>query len=108
MLPNQLKKAKRLKQREATWFATRRRAYTWIDPPDGPSYRPYIVLVVEAERGRIRRTDITGDLPAPENVLASLQFERGSLKWVFTAKREVMALMPGSLTLCMSGSDIGA
>ena len=72
MLPKQLKKAQRLKQREATWFATRRRAYTWIDTPDGDSYRPYIVLVVEAEQGRIRRTDIRDDLPTPKDVLAIL------------------------------------
>jgi hypothetical protein len=61
-----------LKQRQVTWFATRRRAYTWIDPRDGDPYRPYIVLVVEAEQGRIRRIDIRDDLPAPQAVLASL------------------------------------
>jgi len=72
VLPKQLKNAQRLKQRQATWFATRRRAYTWIDPQDGDSYRPYIVLVVEAEQGRIRRTDIRDDLPTPKDVLASL------------------------------------
>lgn len=72
LLPKQLKKAQRLKQRQATWFATRRRAYTWIDPKYGDSYRPYIVLVVEAERGKVRRTDIRDDLPTQKQVLASL------------------------------------
>ena len=72
MLPKQLKKARRLKQREATWFATRRRAYVWIDPKDGHSYRPYAVLTVETERGRVRRIDLKGDSITLEEVLASL------------------------------------
>ncbi len=72
MLSKQLKKAQRLKQREATWFSTRRRAYTWIDPRDGQSYRPYAALVVEAERGGVRRVAMMDDLPTPEIVLLSL------------------------------------
>jgi len=72
VLPKQLKKAQRLKQREATWFATWRRAYAWIHPKDGQPYRPHTVLVLEAEQGRIRRTDLRGDLSTPEAVLASL------------------------------------
>ena len=76
MLPKQLKKVQHLKQRQATWLATWRRAYTWIYPKDRqrdrPPYRPYIVLVVEAEQGRIRRTDMRGDLSTPEAVLTSL------------------------------------
>lgn len=71
MLPKQLKKVQRLKQHEAMWFATRRRAYTWIHPKGEHPYRPDIVLVMETEQGKIRRTDI-GDSFTPEAVLASL------------------------------------
>ena len=88
MLPQQLKKALRLKRREVTWFASRRRAYAWIAPrkesapsrlkepalslPKGRPYRPYAITTVEAERGTIRRVDVKGDSTTPEDVLASL------------------------------------
>jgi len=72
MLPKQLKKVRRLKQREATWFATRRRAYTWVHSKGERPYRPYTILVMETEKNTVRRIDMKSDSTTPEDVLASL------------------------------------
>ena len=72
ILPQQLKKVRRLKRREETWFASRRRAHAWIGPRQGRPYRPYTILTVEAKRGTIRRMDMRGDSTTLEDVLASL------------------------------------
>ena len=68
----QLKKALRLKRREETWFASRRRAHAWVAPSQGRPYRPYTILTVEPKRGRIRRVEVKGDSATSEDVLLSL------------------------------------
>jgi len=72
MTKNLIDKARRLRQIDATWLCTARRAPTWIMPKNQPPYRPYIVLVVEQETELIRRTVIKSERPTPDVVLEVL------------------------------------
>ncbi|MBM3189031.1 MAG: hypothetical protein FJZ90_09960, partial [Chloroflexi bacterium] len=69
---NLLDRARGLKQSGATWQCTARRAPTWITPKKQPPYRPYVVLVLEAEKGMMRAFDIHDELPKPDMVLQTL------------------------------------
>lgn len=61
-----------LSQTNATWHVTVRRAPAWITPKNQPPYRPYLILVLDAQNGRIRQTAIKDDRPTPETVLEVL------------------------------------
>jgi hypothetical protein len=67
-----LERAARLPQGNATWHATARRAPAWITPKNKPPYRPYVILVLDAQSDRIRQTKMEDDRPTPEVVLAAL------------------------------------
>ena len=69
---NLLDRAHKLKQSNATWQCTARRAPTWITPKKQPPYRPYVVLVLEAEKGMMRAFNIHDELPTPSMVLQTL------------------------------------
>ena len=69
---NPLDKVRRLRQSDATWLCGVRRSHSWVAPKDRPPYRPYAMLVVEQERGLIRRIEIQEEKPAPDAVLAAL------------------------------------
>ena len=72
MSRRQLGKAQRLAQSDTTWQCTARRAYTWIFPKNAPPYRPYVVMVVDQDRDRVRASQITGDRPSPDDVFDTL------------------------------------
>ena len=67
-----LEKAADLAQTKATWHATVRRAPTWITPRNKPAYRPFLILVLDAETDRIRQTNMQDDRPPAEVVLKTL------------------------------------
>jgi len=67
-----LNKAHRLRQNDATWLCTARRARTWITPRDRPPYRPYAVLVLEQEKELIRRIELEDEQPTPDVVMEAL------------------------------------
>lgn len=72
MAENQLDEVRDLRQSDETWLCTARRAPTWIMPEDRPPYRPYVVLVLEQESEKIRRTDLQEERPTPDVVLEVL------------------------------------
>lgn len=67
-----LDKARRLRQSDATWLCTVRRAHSWVMPKDRPPYRPYTVLVQEQETELIRRIHGQEERPIPDVVLEML------------------------------------
>ena len=67
-----MNKVRRLRQSDATWLCTARRARTWITPKDQPPYRPYAVLVLEQETELIRRIEIEDEQPTPDVVMETL------------------------------------
>ena len=67
-----LEKAAGLTQTKATWHATVRRAPAWITPRNKPPYRPFLILVLEADTDRIRQTNMQDDRPGVEIVLKTL------------------------------------
>lgn len=72
MFERSLAKVARLPQRNVTWQATARRARAWITPDDRPSYRPYTILVMDADTDLVRRNAIQEDRPAADDVLSQL------------------------------------
>jgi hypothetical protein len=72
MVIRQLQKAHHLRQRPVTWFASLRRAYSWIRSQEERAYRPYAFVVAEVEHEKVRRIDIARELPTYEDMLASL------------------------------------
>ena len=74
MSSNQLKRIRRLTQRDETWLCCTRRAYLWITPKDGGShYRPYTTLVMDRDREVTRKIQMHGDEPpTPDQVLEVL------------------------------------
>ena len=69
-----LKKVRRLRQSDATWMCSTRRAHHWITPRDGSSpYRPYTTLVMDRDREVTRRIQVHGDdMPTPDQILGVL------------------------------------
>jgi hypothetical protein len=74
MSSSQLKRIRRLTQRDATWLCCTRRAYLWITPEDdGSPYRPYATLVMDRDREVTRKIQVHDDEPpTPEQVLEVL------------------------------------
>jgi len=74
MSSNQLKRIRRLTQRDETWLCCTRRAYLWITPRDGgASYRPYTTLVMDRDREATRKIQVHDDEPpTPDEVLEVL------------------------------------
>jgi hypothetical protein len=67
-----LDKVRRLRQSDATWLCGARRSHSWVMPKDRPPYRAYALLVIEQERGLVRRIEIQEERPTPDAVLAAL------------------------------------
>jgi hypothetical protein len=63
---------RQLRQSDAVWLCTVRRAPFWIMPKDRPAYRPYVVLVQEQDTERIRYTHTQDERPTPEAALQML------------------------------------
>ena len=61
-----------LRQSNAVWLCTVRRAPFWIMPTDRPAYRPYVVWVQEQDTERIRHTHTQDERPTPDAVLQML------------------------------------
>jgi Domain of unknown function (DUF6930) len=61
-----------LRQSDAVWLCTARRAPFWIMPKDRPAYRPYVVLVQEQDTERIRHTHTQDERPTSEAILQIL------------------------------------
>lgn len=64
MLKNMLRRAQRLRQTDATWQCTARRAPCWIHPEDDFTLRPYVVLVLDQDTDKARRADILQERPS--------------------------------------------
>lgn len=80
MNSKQLKKLRKIRQSEADWLCTVRRAPFWIMPKKQPPYRPYVVLVIDQDTGMIRQTKTLNERPAPETLLEILfKVMRGTL-----------------------------
>ena len=61
-----------LPQDGSAWVATACRARAWISPKGRPSYRPYMIMVMEASCGLIRLGKVVADAPDADVVLSSL------------------------------------
>ncbi len=57
-----------LRQGDEIWECTVRRARTWITPPDGDPYRPYVVLTASQD-GRVLGAELLEGEPAPPEVI---------------------------------------
>ena len=55
-----------------TWFIATTQLRTWIASPDETPYRPYVVLVLSADKGTVRESQITGAAPTPDEVWETL------------------------------------
>lgn len=55
-----------------TWLIATARLRTWIAPTRGTPYRPYVVLVLSADEGTVRESQITPALPTPSEVWDTL------------------------------------
>lgn len=72
MTSNRLNKLRSLRQSDATWLCTVRRAPFWIMPKKQPAYRPFVMLVVDQDTEFILKTDTMSERPTPETVLEHL------------------------------------
>lgn len=71
-MTSNLDKLHKLRQVNAIWQCTARRAPFWITPKDRPPYRPFIILVVDQDTEMIYKADIRDERPTPEIVLEIL------------------------------------
>lgn len=71
-MTSNLDKLHKLRQSNAIWQCTARRAPFWITPKNRPPYRPFIILVVDQETEMILKSDIQNERPTPEIVLGIL------------------------------------
>ncbi len=72
MTDNRLNRLRSLRQSDATWLCTVRRAPFWIMPKKQPAYRPFVMLVVDQDTEFILKTDTFDERPTPETVLKHL------------------------------------
>ncbi len=63
-------KARGARQIDNTWVASVRRMRVWVD--GDPPYRPWMIIVLDQDNNRIRRTQIFEDDPTASEVLAEL------------------------------------
>jgi len=55
-----------------TWFVAITQLRTWIAPPNETPYRPHLILIVSAEEGTVRGSNIVPKPPAPREVWDTL------------------------------------
>jgi tetratricopeptide (TPR) repeat protein len=55
-----------------TWLIATAQLRTWIAPPDEAPYRPYVILIVSAEQGSVRGSNIVPTPPTPRQVWDTL------------------------------------
>ena len=55
-----------------TWFIATAQLRTWIAPHDKAPYRPYLILIVSAEQGSVRGSNIVPKPPTPREVWDAL------------------------------------
>lgn len=55
-----------------TWFIATAQLRAWIAPPNETPYRPYLILIVSAEEGTVRGSNITPQPPPPRQVWDAL------------------------------------
>ncbi len=67
-----LDRVRRLPQRDEAWEGSARHARTWITPRSGAPYRPYLVIFVTADAGKILDTKLGDDPPTPELIFEEL------------------------------------
>jgi len=72
MDPKLRNKLLKIRQGNATWQCTLRRAPVWITPKKQAAYRPFILLVVDQDSGMVIKTEIVDKCPDPQAVLAHL------------------------------------
>jgi len=69
---NRMNKLRYLRQNNATWLCTVRRAPIWITPKKLPPYRPFVMMVVDQASEFIILTDTLSERPTPETFLKHL------------------------------------
>ena len=67
-----LERAAKLKQTDAAWQATVRPAPAWVAEKDRPKYRPYVILVVDANSNLVRTINIQEQRPTASALLSLL------------------------------------
>jgi hypothetical protein len=72
MNPTLLNKLLKIRQGNAIWQCTLRRAPVWITPKKEPTYRPFILMVVDQDSQMVIKTEIVEKRPAPQAVLDHL------------------------------------
>jgi hypothetical protein len=66
---NLLNKAKKLKQKQTTWYVVSEPAPTWVGEDEEALTRPFITLIADVDKDLIRLVDITETLPDEEVLL---------------------------------------
>jgi hypothetical protein len=72
MQTNSLNTLRKIRQSNATWLCTVRRAPFWIFPKKLSPYRPFLLLVLDQETELILMTDTSTARPSPDDILKSL------------------------------------
>jgi hypothetical protein len=72
MNPNLVNKLLKMRQGDAIWQCTVRRAPLWITPKKQPAYRPFILLVIDQASEMILKTEILDERPTPQILLNHL------------------------------------
>lgn len=94
MTSNMLNKLRKVRQSDATWLCTVRRAPCWIMPKKQPPYRPFVVLVIDQNTELILQTNTSDERPTPEAVLDILfKTMQGTLLTLWRRKRPTRILI---------------
>ena len=72
-MPRSLKRPlTQLPRLSETWLIATAQLRTWIAPPDETPYRPYVVLVLSADVGAVRGSQMTPASPTPAEIWEAL------------------------------------
>ena len=67
-----LDKAKKVKQKKATWFVISELAPTWVGEGEESLVRPYITLVADLNKDLIRHVNISEEMPGEDDLINSV------------------------------------
>lgn len=73
MLASLFNKLRPALPQRGTWICAVRRGPTWIERGDLPPFRPFVLLVLEQERGRLRQYRLSNHHPRPPQLLALIR-----------------------------------
>jgi tetratricopeptide (TPR) repeat protein len=89
----------KLPQVPETWFVGIAQLRIWITPPDEAPHRPWLIVVVSGETGKIRASDLTPKEPTPELVRDVLfkAMRRPAREVGTPARPQALALVPSKI-----------